>query len=163
MNKIIVVLFCLLLFSCDNMVTNKATFSLVNYTTKKHIAIIETEETGTKDLKTLNMHDSSAFNWTTRTSYQRPDVGLLSISIYNLSDTMNIDWNLGEIYNFYYSSLPINHNDSIVKKSLLIIDYNTHGALNMYYKVSITDTLLTLFKKNYSMLEKFKDYYSSKP
>jgi len=78
--------------------------------------------------------------------------------IYNLTDTTLFE------YNLEYSSLPQignNVNEQIYSRHLSYEygDKSTDINCVIFIKLSVTDSILHIMHKDYSMLEKFKEYY----
>jgi len=74
-------------------------------------------------------------------------IDYLNLSIYNLTDTSS-----------FISEFPIT-NELLNSQRITQIDGNSHHAI-VNRNIMITDSLLTICEKDYSMLERFKDYYS---
>jgi len=77
--------------------------------------------------------------------------------VYNISDTTSIHWQ-----NFYSGYEPGNEQITdifkLYTKEVIDSENNEFNAITNYY-LTVNDTLLKLMKKDYSMLERFKEYY----
>lgn len=89
------------------------------------------------------------------------DYGYLTYNgfrVYNITDTTTIFWkDLWGGYEYDSESIPM-----IFNRSKGITEYNDKKNESIWitnYYLTINDTLLSLMKKDYSMLERFKEYY----
>ncbi|MDD3078579.1 MAG: hypothetical protein PHH37_05695 [Paludibacter sp.] len=77
--------------------------------------------------------------------------------VYNISDTTSIHWQ-----NFYGGYEPdaeqMTEIFNLQTKEVIDSENNESNVITNYY-LTVNDTLLKLMKKDYSMIERFKEYY----
>lgn len=142
--------------------TSKLTNILVNNTDKKIVYVIETEVGTNKIMSKGNDSDSVFFehNYIMKLppvgAYNIPDfrVEILNENIYNLTDTTCKQFK--GMYSVY-----INVTDSVFYKNILVKTYPNSTVKDEKYseKLIIDDTILSILTKDYSMLNKFPEYY----
>jgi len=168
MKKIIIVLSCVLvLLSCGNNVKSSQTSCqrIINGTEKELYHEVQTEE-GTKGMF-LNGLDSVEITFHRERDVNIPfwasTIHLAQIkvekeSIFNLTDTCSYTYNLG------YSSYPLRW--ETVADSIFVRQHSFYfgegsteiNSIEITTK-HVTDSLIDVMQKDYSMLDRFKDYY----
>jgi hypothetical protein len=171
MNNLLIIIFALSLSSCVKEREASAILKfVVNNESQKLIVFAVTSDIGYKEIniksnnlgeiefhKTITKKDDGG--WTIYGGDGDPNNAIVSVDfidncIYNISDTTCYCFEAGQ---------PISEKiDSIYLNNTNVEISGTAWNLIECYNVVIPDTLLTNMKKDYSLLEKFSEYYSNK-
>lgn len=171
MNKLLIIIFALSLSSCEKEREASAILKFaVNNESQKLIVFSVTSDIGYKEIyiksnilgelefqKTITKKDDGGFTiygGDGKPNYAIVSVDVIDIWIYNISDTTSYCFEVGQPISEQIDSIYLNNTN--VKIS------GTAWNLIECHNVVIPDTLLTSMKKDYSLLEKFTEYYSKK-
>ena len=156
------------MFSCNK--EREATVELVyeiNNNSQNIIIFSVTTDVGLKEIKLIKENKGELEfekaetkkddgGWTIYGGDGAPSNAFISISVlaecvYSITDTSYYCWNIGQKI-----SNPI---DSIYLNGIDVDINGTAWNVTKYIKVTISDSLLILMQKDYTMLDKFKEYY----
>jgi hypothetical protein len=169
MKKLFIYVFCyFLIISCvEKTITSSQTTykTLINKTNKDLYYEVQTD-TGVKNMF-VNRLDSSTISFFRKNEDTKIIIGgtvrldqimINKELIYNLTDTTLFE------YKLEYSSSPQignNLNEQIYSRHLSYEydDKSTDINSIIFIKLHVTDSILNVMHKDYSMLEKFKEYY----
>ncbi len=159
-NILYAVIVLLLLSCCFPTIKREESYYITNTTGKKLIhQIMYYNAEGGKGLDTLSFYSSGTsaeaeFEWMVTGTYnaQKPIDVVSKTNIYNLSDTTSLGWSHAWSVNGIYTRFAKKTDVQSYKDN----EYKVE-KLNVY--LTIDDELLSLMKKDYTMLDKFKEYY----
>jgi len=159
MNRLIICILVAVLSCACHTVTTKTTLydKIINRTNKEIYYFIDTNigsrniAIASNDSSTIEMEYMSE-STESILAYERfyHQVEYTQICIYNLNDTTSID--------------RAKIKESLESDSLLLSNFDNHiegtpSNFNVYNMTIVDNYLITYFKKDYSMLERFKEYY----
>ena len=135
-------------------------YYLTNKTEKKVVHQISSDKEFTSDLDTLSFYsdgisDMPVFEWIVTAifnSQRNAVIFVYKTNLYNISDTTSLGWSSLTGSNGIYTRFGKNINNTSFKDD----DYSTFTG---DYYLTIDNELLSLMKKDYTMLDKFKVYY----
>ena len=151
----------MMLISCEGtQIKHEHSYYLTNKTDKKLIHQIRCNKDYT-DLDTLSFYsngtsDKTVLEWiviATFNSGRNETLSVISTNIYNITDTTSLGWSFLWGDDGIYTHFGKNINNTSFKDD----DYYTFTG---DYYLTVDDELLSLMKKDYTMLDKFKEYYS---
>ncbi len=132
--------------------------------TNKDIVLNITTQKGVSHVKTgtilyvdeFDIKDSATFK--TEFIYAHPEmIYIIDAYLFNLSDTTYTHWDniqLGNIYRGWYEQEGINSTCWLIEQ-----DEMPNGDQHDNYSLTVSDALLYVMEKDYSMLERFPEYY----
>ena len=148
--------------SCERFVNTREELIInVNNKTNKEFILIYETNIGTKQIY-INDQETVSINFVNEQIVEVDFMGLTDLreeqsvithdmQLYNLTDTTYFKWS--EIYNneiekdIYFQHVKMTHTE------------NAHLNYTLCDTLTIDSTLLPIFKKDYSMLEQFSEYY----
>jgi hypothetical protein len=161
--EIVILLTTFMLFSCGKKetVTQSLHISLVNTTEKQLLYAIETDEKNDTIVSTGLDSISVAFYRTVEIEPSPlgfdpfyPVVNVIRETLFNIADTSK--------YSYYCFTLPQNMNDEdyIFTRHHFLSGDASHVKNGIEYSVlHFTDSIVDIMQKDYTMLDKFKEYY----
>lgn len=135
-------------------------YYLINKTEKKVVHQISSDKEFTGNLDTLSFYsdgisDMPVFEWIVTAifnSQRNAVIFVYKTNLYNISDTTSLGWTSLTGSNGIYTRFGKNINNTSFKDD----EYSTFTS---DYYLTIDNELLSLMKKDYTMLDKFKEYY----
>ncbi len=160
--KLVLFLFLLLYFmACtETSLKYEHKYYLINKTEKKVVHQISSDKEFTGSLDTLSFYsngtsDKPVLEWNVTAifnSQRNAVIFVYKTNLYNISDTTSLGWSSLTGPNGIYTRFGKNINNTSFRDD----DYSTFTG---DYYLTIDNDLLSLMKKDYGMLEKFKEHY----
>jgi hypothetical protein len=163
MKKLIILIgIFLMLYSCDKPMnsTSRLTKVVHNNTNKQIVYTIETCVGEKTIISSKNNSDSVVFE--NNYVIMLPAIGAYQIPYYRVEVYNEYIYNISDTSKYIFRSRSLaTVNDSIFWSHIYCYDAKNSTVNDEIYteKLTLDDNILSLLQKDYTMLDKFKDYY----